>query len=448
MLKLVVRLVAFLIFFCITATLIVFILLASLGWIDAQRLFPGLPEPPAIDTGKIPGDPFGGLEIPADLRPGEIVPLRGQVRPFPLFAAVPLLRQLSTDPRVIGTNLFLAIIMALVFGATSSILSNMLRDEEPRVQAWLHAFGITGLVRRLSGMASWTLGRGVRRGCLTLPLVLLIFALYGVIFAFLERGTSIFSREGVLLAVTLAFSVGLVSSAGDIARRIVAALWREPSHFSLYPVNLAVAAITVAISRVANLSPGIVFGTPGGAEVGAAADPLQQAQRDRALGAMTLIVLITLALLGWALTGLVVSALDITLEYRVARLAAAALTSLANIGLAVFLIALQTTFFEMLPFAYSSGQPIFRWSKAVWALGFVPVAFIFSHALINPRYGFLESFLESDVRFLWFIMVVLVAVTGGLWFYFNVIDDMLQDWAGIRRRPASSPPERSRGGTG
>jgi hypothetical protein len=442
MFKLLFRLITFAIFLFIFGSAAIFIALASLGWINVQSMFPGLPDPPSIQTEQIPGDPFGDFNIPDNLRPGDSVQLQGKVPREPLFSEVPVPQQISTDPVVVGANFSLAVIMMLVFGITSSVLSNMLRDEEPRIQHWLRAAGITGLVKGLTNTFSWTLSRGVRRGCLTLPLVLIIFATYGIIFAFLDEGMSIFSRQGILLAVTLAFSVGLVSFAGDIARRMAARIWRERSTFNIYPVNLMLAIGTVFVSRVVNLSPGIVFGTPGGANIQDAPTPEQQARRDVALSLLTILILVILGAVGWTATGLVVMALGITLEWRFAEIAATIFGGITNFGLSIFLIALQTCFFEMLPFAYSSGRPVFKWNKIVWALIFLPIGFLFAHALLNPQYGFLESFAESDVRFLWFIMVLLVGLTVMLWFYFNVVDDILQEWAGLKRprRRAVQPP--------
>jgi hypothetical protein len=439
MFKLAFRLAVFALLILFTGSAAIFVALASLGWIDVQRLFPGLPDPPTIQSEEIPGDPFGGFSVPDDLRPGDSVPLRGQVEPQEMLQEVPVPQQISTEPKVIGANFSLAIIMMLVFGAASSVLSNMLRDEEPRIQHWLRAAGVTNLFTWMRGVFGWTFTRGIQRGCLTLPLVIIIFAIYGIIFAFLEEGSSIFSREGALLAVTLAFSVGLVSFAGDIARRIAARLWREKSSFNIYPINLLLAIVTVVISRVVNLSPGIVFGTPGGADIEEARDPAEQERRDVALALLTIFVLVVLGAVGWAITGFIVAALDTTMEFRIAAFVAKIFNGLTNLGLAVFLIALQTTFFEMLPLSYTSGRPIFKFNKIVWAIVFLPIGFLFAHALLNPQYGFLESFAESDVRFLWFTMVVLVSVTILLWFYFNVIDDMLQDWAGIKRRPPRNP---------
>jgi|GEM_PF-914885 len=435
MFKLMFRLASFAVLLFLSGGVVLFVGLAALGWIDVHRFVPGLPDAPPIQTEEIPGDPFGQISIPQNLRPGDSIPLKGQVQPQELFSTVPTPQQISRDPVVVGTNFSLAVIMMLVFGIMSSILSNMLRDEEPRIQHWLRAAGITGLVKSSTRVFGWTLTRGIRRGCLTLPLIVIIFAIYGIIFAFLQAGTSIFSRQGALLAVTLAFSVGLVSFAGDIARRIAAKLWRERSTFNLYPINLMLAIGTVIVSRVVKLSPGIVFGTPGGANIEPAPDPAQQERRNVALALLTILILVILGGIGWAATGLVVASLDTSMEYRIGTIVARLLSGVTNMGLAVFLIALETCFFEMLPFAYSSGQPVFKWNKLVWAAVFLPIGFMFAHALLNPQYGFLDSFVESDVRFLWFIMVALVGMTVLLWFYFNVVDDILQEWAGIKRRP-------------
>jgi hypothetical protein len=184
---------------------------------------------------------------------------------------------------------------------------------------------------------------------------------------------------------------------------------------------------------VVNLSPGIVFGTPGGADIDPVPNAADQLRRDVALALLTILILVILGGSGWAVTGFVVSALDTTMEYRIAAVVARILSGVTNLGLAVFLIALQTSFFEMLPFAYNSGQPVFKWNKLVWGLVFLPIGFMFAHALLNPQYGFLDSFAEADVRFLWFMMVLLVGITVLLWFYFNVIDDILQEWAGLKR---------------
>lgn len=437
--KLALKMVGLGLLLAIFACIGVIILAISAGLLDPYQMFPNLPRPPEIDTSELPvpvpevGPPdILGFKIPEAMKPQNPVVLETRVTRRPLLRSVPAPQQLSSQGRVIGTNVLLAIVMALIFGITSSVLGNMLRDEEPRIRAWLAWVGIDRLVGWLGRVFQWSLGKAkIRRGCLTLPLIVLIFALYGIIFAFLEEGTSLFTPDGAFLAVTMAFSVGLVSFGGDIARRIAGRLWRADSRFNIYPINLLVAAGSVILSRLFVLTPGIVFGTPGGADVDI---PDQRAiQRERTLAFLSILAIAVIGGLGWLASGVVVSALDVPVDDRVANTVARLLSAAQNTGLAIFLVALETLFFEMLPLAYSTGQAIFRWSKAVWGVVFIPIAFLFNHALLNPQSGFLDSFLVSDVRFMWFVLFVLVAITFGLWFYFNIVDDVLKDWLGVRR---------------
>ncbi len=437
--KLAGRLIGFVVFLCTFSSVLVFVILISTGVVNLREAFPGLPKPPPIDTSGLPLPEESLPEVPElpQLQPGESVTLSDYVARQPLLARVPAPQQLSKAPQVIGTNAFLAILMALIFGATSTVLGNMLREEEHRIQAWLHALGISRLVNWIGRAFRWGTSRGVRRGCLTLPLIVAIIALYGILFAFLQAGTSIFSRDGVFLAMTMAVSVGLVSFAGDVARRFLGRLWHTRSSFNLYPVNLLVAFATVVASRLLVLHPGIVFGTPGGADMDLP-EGSQGARREVAIAFATLALLALIGGAGWVLSGAVLSLLDVPFNARVVEIAAGLLGAGQNLSLAVFLVALETMFFEMIPLAYTDGQTIFKWSKIGWAILFVPVAFLFNHALLNPQSGFLDSFQESNVRFMWFLLFALVGVTAGLWFYFNVMDDVLQEWFGIKPSPARS----------
>ena len=419
MFKLIRQLIGFVIFLCLFACAALVVLSFSSGL--AQQALPelGLPEPSDIDISDIraiPTPSFSDLQIEvADtLKPGEEILLPERVQIRPLLARVPVPQQLNQEGRVIGGNICLAIIMALLFGVTSTVLGNMLRDEEPRIRAWLKALGIERLVGWIGEIFRWSLGGAVKQGCLTLPLFILIVALYGVIFAFLEAGTSIFSQEGIWLAVMMAFTVGIVSFAGDIARRILGCLWRTRSRFNLYPINLLVAAGTVALSRLLPLTPGIVYGAPGGTEMELPAD--KREQREVILAFTTLAVLVVFGGMGWFVSGWVLSLLGTSFDQRAIDLVASLLTAAQNTGLMLFLVALETTFFELVPLAYSTGRAIFKWSKFVWVILFVPIAFLFNHALLNPQSGFLASFLvESNVRFLWFVLFVLVGVFFGVY---------------------------------
>jgi hypothetical protein len=418
------RLVGLAAFLVTFACAVIAVFLLSTGLVDVSQFLPmgGGIQPPTSGPPQV--------EVP-QIAPGEATTLADVVQPRPLLSSVPTPLDLSTQPKVLGANLFLAILMALLFGATSTVLSNMLRDEEETIRGWLDKLGIFKLFPK--GM-SWAARRAVARGCLTLPIFALIFALYGIIFAFLERGTSVLSQSGAFLAVTLAFSVGLVSFAGDIAQRIIATFWRTDARLRIYPANLLMAILTVITSRLFVLTPGIVFGTPGGVDI-----DLSEKQRGRQV-ALALATLFTTAILGgvgWAVSGAVQVSLNQPIDTRVADLAVTLLSAAQNTSLAVFLIAMETLFFEMLPLAYGLGQTFFQWNKIAWGVLFAPIAFLFNHTLLNPNSGFLESFQVSNVRFMWFVLFMLVGITAALWIYFNVLREMLN---GPPAPPSAAPP--------
>lgn len=467
MVKLVGRLIGFGMFMLVFGCAGAFVLLVSLGAVDVRALLPGASELPPLsvseptrpdfsvpdvsipditlpdnidpsalpDLSELPELPqLPEITAPEVFQPGEPVVLARTVTRRPLTAQVPAPQQVSAEPEVVGTNMFYAILMALIFGATSTMLGDMLRDEEPRIRAWLRAMGIDGIFEWIGQVFNFTLGRAVQRGCLTLPIVVAIFALYGVIFAFLEEGTSILTREGAFLAVMMAFTVGLVSFSGDIARRIAGRIWHRDSRFQLYPINLGIAVVTVALSRLLNLSPGIAFGTPGGAEV--ELPPEEAERREAILALLEMLLVVALGAAGWAVSGTIFAALGTTVDGRVATLVGDLPSAAQNAGLAIFFVALETAFFGMLPLAYSAGRSLLKWHVWLWAALFVPLAFLFNHTLLNPQSGFLDSFMVSNVRAMWILLFGLVAVTAGLWFYFNVLDDVLQEWAGIAPRRA------------
>lgn len=433
--KVVGRLVGLIAFLVVFACVVVAVIVLGTAGEDGPAFLSGLIERQdigAIDFAApeaIPNLPR--LDVLGELAPGDRVYLVDRVSRRPLVANIPAPQQVVTAPRVVGANAFYAILMALIFGVVSTVLGNMIRDEEPRLRAWLRALGIERAFDWLGKAFRWTAGKAaVRRGCLTMPLVVVIFALYGIIFAFLEEGTLLLSRSGALLAVMMAASSGLVSFGGDIARRIAGRMWHTDSRFRLYPANLGVAVISVGLSRVLNLSPGIAFGTPGGADLDLSED--QAVRREGLLSVIEVAVLIIIAGLGWGAAGAVLAALAVPVEQHAAGLVATLLTAGQNLGLVVYFVALETLFFELLPLAYGTGQALFRWSKPLWVVMFVPIAFLFNHTLLNPQSGFLDSFTTSNVRFMWVVLLGLVWITGALWFYFNVIDDVLQEWVGLR----------------
>ena len=396
-----------------TAVMVGVIVIAT-GSLGTDRLFDALGDSEQGGTGR---------EQPE-------VPLAEVVERRPLLEAVPLPSELSRDEDVVATNVGLAILLAILFGIITTTLGNIIREEEATFRRWL----TVPFLRDVFRAAGWSTGRSVRSGCLTLPMILVVFTLYGVIFAFLERGLDLFSADGLQLVLVMALSVGLISLAGDFAQRQVALLWRRGARFGLYPANLFIAAATTVFSRLFGLSPGIVFGVPGGVDIDTDDEPLLH---EVILAFTTLVTMAVLGAIGWATAALVHSLGDQTLSPAQADLAAPLLELAFAVGLALFLVAIETSFFEMVPLTATLGSDIFRWNPLVWFGAFLPVLFLFVHSLLNPHGAYLEAFEQTNLQVLTAMIVVLGLITAGLWFYFRVLH---REPAPARAAPYVPPP--------
>jgi hypothetical protein len=346
-----------------------------------------------------------------------------------LFAAVPLPGELSTETPVIVTNVSLAIIFALLFGLLSTLLNNLVKDKEAELEAWLTYFYLDRIFYPLKAVR-FLADQDVQRGCLSAPVIIFIFAAYGVIFALLEPGINLLTAPGIQLAIILAMSVGLISLAGDVAQRRVAWVWRKTSRFGVYPANLSLAVLSVAFSRLVSLSPGILFGTPGGVDVDKGDE--EPRFRDAVLAITTLTVVAVFAGLGWGIVALMRDIGDQTLSGSQLEFAAPLVQLGLALGLALFVVAIETAFFEMIPLTLTMGTQIFRWNPLVWVAGFVPVVFVFAHTLLNPNGEYLEVFEQTSVVVLTVTVILLAALLGGLWLLLQFFDP-----PNLRRPPLS-----------
>lgn len=385
------------------------------------------------DIVDLPTRPEVGQTEETETAPGT---LNEVVEKRELFEDVRLPNEVSTEPAVIGTNVSLAIFFAIVFGLLSTLLNNLVKDQEEELQAWMHYLYLDRIFLPLRA-ARFIGDQDVRRGCLSAPIIVAVFAAYGIIFAFLEPGTSIFSPAGFQLAIIMAMSVGLISLAGDVAQRQVARIWRRTSRFGVYPANLTVAVFTTVFSRLTHLTPGIMFGTPGGVDVDKGDD--QPRFRDAVLALTTLTVVFVFGVLGWGITEVLHSAGDRTLSGSQLEFSAPLAQLGLALGLALFVVAIETAFFEMVPMSMTMGTQIFRWNPIVWVAGFLPVFFIFSHTLLNPEGEYLQAFEETPVIMLTIGVVILLMMLVGLWILFKFFDPP-------NFRPAGTRPYGGQGG--
>ncbi len=380
-------------------------------------------------------DGFGSdslVNIPAGNRIDAEISLNEAVERQPIFETIPLPSEISTDPPVVGTNMTLTAILAVLFGLISTMLNNLLREKEQRLEQWMAVFYLD----KLWGIFRTSTGMSVQRGCLGTPILLMVFAVYGIIFAYVQEGQNIFDPQGTQLAVVLAMAVTLVSLAGDVAQRQIAWVWGKTATYGIYPMNGVLVIFTTLFSRIFGLVPGILYGVPGGIDIDMHNEPRF---RDVVLVVVTIIVLVSIGLAGWGIVAWLHAVGDNDLGITALEFTGPLFALSQTLGLALMVLALETAFFEMAPVAYTMGGRLFRWNMLAWVLFFVPVTFAFLHVLLNPQSKYLDAFNQIGVTLLMILVVLLAIVTAFIWAFLTFVEPPRLQQSPTPPRPQTPP---------
>ncbi len=329
-------------------------------------------------------------------------------------------------------NLLLAILLAILFGASGNLLADTLENHEDEV---LQKLGPLARLIVRSQAAGNTLGGHLgRRGMAWLGDVLkvvLVLVIYGIVFAFLDPSfnpvevamqpqgapmwlsidapvlgqflrvpfpAAIAVRPDALWTmVALMLSVGLLALTDDIAKLLYVRRLGASATVRVHGGNFIFAVLSVLFSRMLTLTPGIVFGNVGGLEGEIKGD--EKRLNLIAIGAVGLV-----ALVAWL-------GLD-AVPHEGTTLWLATLCAL------IFAVGIQTLFFEMLPFHGTYGREILRSWRGMWFVLFVGVTFIFVQTQLNPDGDFVGAFQKPNMVALTLFVLGFCAVSASVWFYF------------------------------
>jgi hypothetical protein len=335
-------------------------------------------------------------------------------------ASVPCPGALVIDPAVVATNMGLAALFVLFFGLTSEVFNSTI-DENRRSIGAMWARLIAGPSRLFAPVAAAGTAFTTRFAMLapTTPLGATVHAgvvlgVVGFIYAFLARDFS-FDAKGMILLLSMIVGIGLVTYISEGTRSFLAKR-RFGAHASirLYGTAVTVAVISVLLSRVIGLAPGIVFGFVATSLIVA---PTALGKRDEAL----LVLGPAVALLVASLTAFVLlgpASRAATLEGAGAE-GALAPTLIDSVLAVIFVAGLEGLVFMMLPLKFLHGSAVMRWSKPVWALFFGTAVFLWWQLLLNRDEAYLESFKQMSVRVVMLALVLFGGVTAAVYAYFR-----------------------------
>lgn len=344
---------------------------------------------------------------------GEFVPEITTHIPTPL--------DVSTQPSVIATNLFLAALMMLPFSVVREVFTHLSAENEEFLKERFRR------PRWLSTIQSYVEKLFVKRKKDGAPFaafwrVALIILFYGLAFSLLDRSWDPISVTGLVLFINMTVAYGLVGIADDILQWRALKKWGEPAELTLRPTNILIAVASTITSRLLTLVPGLMFGTPEALDIEEA--KLESPKRN------TLLKISAYTYLGigfglWALTTLT----SILQRLNISETLGEIVGGLESFLLIVFAVALENMFVQMLGLPGSFGEAVRKNKPGFWLLGLMGVTFVFFHTLINPRGELAAAMEESNVLIFLGAAGAFVIFTLGLWIYLK-----------IRSKSAAAPP--------
>ncbi len=309
--------------------------------------------------------------------------------------------QVSLDPKIVGTNLGLALFCVLFFGLTSHIFNTILKEYRDDLLASgrrLVPRAIPGYVSKIGHSVGVTKRYG--RGGLVLTW-LAVLVLTSIIESFLDPGVAVLGMERIGLLVTLVVAAAMVSGLELGSDLYAHRRWapRMETESKVQWLGIVVALGCVALSRGLDFRPGYLYGIVGAIYV--LPELARVSEQGKRVG------LVLLSVLGGGL-----------ILWAASALLAPALAELEPIFLTAFLIALEGVFFALIPVAFTDGGHLWAWRKSLWFTFFFVVLFCFYHFLLNPQASNVQALQQNGVR----TLLVLIAVFGGatllLWILF------------------------------
>lgn len=309
--------------------------------------------------------------------------------------------QVSVEPKVVGTNLGLALFCVFFFGFTSTVFNRILenyRDELVAASGRLIPHRLVGALDRVGLSVRGMTEKGRGRLLFMWLMVLLVTSL---IESFLDPEVGGLSPERLGIVITLFISAVVVSAlelgSGLYAHRRLAPTMRVESKIQWIGIFIAVAC--VILSRALDFKPGYLYGIMGAIYLlPRLADIANSGKR----AALVLLTIFFGGLILWIATAFL----------------PATLAELEPLFLTIFLISLQGVFFELLPLALTDGADIWSWKRGVWFVFFSFVFFCFYHFLLNPNASDVQALQQNGVQTLLILIVVFGLATFTLWLLF------------------------------
>jgi hypothetical protein len=183
-----------------------------------------------------------------------------------------------------------------------------------------------------------------------------------------------------------------------------------PAGIKLFPIGLAIAVVSVLLSRVEGFQPGVIYGFV------AAYAVLAPATFDRRQTASIVfypaIVMITICALAWLLVSPFRDLAQDNHNWYAAIPEGAAV--------AIFVGGLEGLFFNLIPVRFMDGYKVWVWSKWAWLAMAGLVTFLFWHVLLNKEQDSFGALQQTAAASAFVLVGICLVLSIGTWLYFRL----------------------------
>ena len=281
-------------------------------------------------------------------------------------ASLPSLGEISFAPWVVVRNLGLAALLMLLVGFPAELFNKTIEEHYDEMSSWFS--------RRRRPHRKWPT-----------PIALPLFAAAAaLLYALLDPDVT---DDRATLALILGLFVAVLAT--TIASQLPAmadarSRLNSSTALRVFPKALVVAAVCVAISRLASFHPGYVYGIVAGYVLVQERKWVSHTDgRSVAIGAISLFAVTVAAWVAW-------TPLDHTLDNSQKTASLLVLFPDAILA-ALFVMGLECLAFGLVPLRILDGGALSRWSPRVWLALWGVAMFGFVHVLLDPETGRLSS---------------------------------------------------------
>jgi hypothetical protein len=329
--------------------------------------------------------------------------------------SIPLPNEVSTDPKVIGTNVALALVLIVVFRFAAALFNDTIKANYEIIWGWISR--VSGLFKPIIEFASRKtsgLSNVKARGYLKIALSVSLCAL---IYCYLDSYFS-YDLKGLALFLSLALAIGIVTNCYEGGQSLFGrALYDIRSRFKIYPIAIFIAIVFVVFSRAINFHPGLIYGFVGGYVISLGplksdrADERGEVRKAAVLVLWGALLIVSIALLAFFLRAFVPQSPEGERSFWV---------SLADgILVGVFAGGLEGLFFSLVPLTFLDGAKITAWKWWVWPFVMAPVAFLFWHIILNREGTFSDVVNNMGAKMMWGLMGFFLLLSAVTWIYFR-----------------------------